>query len=349
MIDWITGLSTEGFASLLSYTISVITSFYWALLGIRYPPRQSERRSYPSVSLLIPAHNAEKVIGALLKSLRSQQYPASCEVILVLDRCTDKTKTVVQEAELPFPLRIIEIERVPQSWTPKRYALWQAAAQAQYEWCVVLDADVEVGNQWLIHLMEGGEGRVAGLGRGWLKAGDSFFSWIAAYEAALVQVESIGRALWGFPYMSTGRGWAVRREWLKAGLYAWREELSGDDDLTLQLLPKGSIQVTRAWTLSPAPSTFLAAFYRKWRHLQSARHYPFGLQLSLAIPPFLQVVLLLLSPFAQIPILFVLLTKMIVLWRYEYKHPCMVWWAEWVVLVLQCLYPIGVWWRRYQW
>lgn len=48
---------------------------------------------YPQVSILIPAYNEEKVIAEKLKSCYNLNYPTdNLEIILILDKCTDKTK-----------------------------------------------------------------------------------------------------------------------------------------------------------------------------------------------------------------------------------------------------------------
>jgi len=49
-------------------------------------------------SVIIPAHNEEKYIGECLESIAksAQPYKDQVEVIVVLNRCTDKTKEIAQ-------------------------------------------------------------------------------------------------------------------------------------------------------------------------------------------------------------------------------------------------------------
>lgn len=49
-------------------------------------------------SIIIPAHNEENYIGGCLESIAkaAQPYKDQVEVIVVLNRCTDKTKEIAQ-------------------------------------------------------------------------------------------------------------------------------------------------------------------------------------------------------------------------------------------------------------
>lgn len=52
--------------------------------------------SFPSVSVIIPARNAEKTISATLDSVLSQDYPGSVEVIVVVESGTGATYDLLQ-------------------------------------------------------------------------------------------------------------------------------------------------------------------------------------------------------------------------------------------------------------
>ncbi|MCX7651660.1 MAG: glycosyltransferase [Bacteroidia bacterium] len=326
----------------------MILGLYWLALAIGRA--YDSNAPAQSVSILIPAHNAERTIPFLLQSLAHQIYEADIEIIVALDRCTDATRAVVESYRSLLSLKVIEISTVPSFWTPKKYALWRAAQLASHPWCIVIDADVMVQPDWLKGMMKQAHyGKYAVIGYAWLFGNGSIFSELAAYEAALVQLESIGRAKWGFPYMSTGRGWAVRRAWLLTGLYAWREVISGDDDLTLQLLPRSSIAVGPVCSWSSAPTTFTTAYLRKWRHLQTARYYGRTLRLSLAAVPFLQLMLFFLSPYAPWILVIVPAAKFIALGLIRAPKAYNALWADWLLVFLQGLYPLGVMWVRRDW
>src|ERR1700743_31766 len=53
-------------------------------------------KKFPTISVIIPAHNEEDYLGATLDALNQQDYPA-CEIVVVANGCTDRTAEVAQE------------------------------------------------------------------------------------------------------------------------------------------------------------------------------------------------------------------------------------------------------------
>lgn len=51
---------------------------------------------FPSISIIVPAHNEEDYLGATLDALSRQNYP-SYEIVVVANGCTDRTAEVAQE------------------------------------------------------------------------------------------------------------------------------------------------------------------------------------------------------------------------------------------------------------
>jgi glycosyltransferase involved in cell wall biosynthesis len=87
------------------------------------------------ISIIIPAHNEEKVIGAVLKELVAGVVNGEIEVIVVCNGCTDKTAEVV--ASFGDAVKCIETP-VPS----KTKALNLGDAEANYFPRFYLDADV---------------------------------------------------------------------------------------------------------------------------------------------------------------------------------------------------------------
>ncbi|MCX6121578.1 MAG: glycosyltransferase [Ignavibacteriales bacterium] len=61
--------------------------------------REVDRRTYdyPSCSILIPAHNEEKVIGATIESMLQLEYPKDkLQIIVINDGSKDSTKDIIQ-------------------------------------------------------------------------------------------------------------------------------------------------------------------------------------------------------------------------------------------------------------
>lgn len=89
---------------------------------------------WPSVCIVVPAHNEEKVIGDLARSLLAQDYP-DLRVVFALDRCTDGTEEVVRagsEGQTPSPssktrpqFEIVRVSSCPEGWAGKTHAAWR--------------------------------------------------------------------------------------------------------------------------------------------------------------------------------------------------------------------------------
>ncbi len=97
--------------------------------------------SAPLVSLIIPARNEERVIGACLSGALNQQYPAY-EVIVIDDASIDATALIARDfVARDSRLRLISSVDLPPGWVGKCHACAQAAELARGEWLLFLDAD----------------------------------------------------------------------------------------------------------------------------------------------------------------------------------------------------------------
>ncbi len=96
----------------------------------------------PKVSIIVPARNEEKNIGNCLKYLTAQNYP-NYEIICVDDRSNDKTGTIIEsfQKNSSVPIKIVRIEKLPQGWTGKNYAMFTGSKAASGEWILFTDAD----------------------------------------------------------------------------------------------------------------------------------------------------------------------------------------------------------------
>jgi glycosyltransferase involved in cell wall biosynthesis len=95
----------------------------------------------PTISVVIPAHNEEGVIDACLRSVRAQDYP-HLEIIIVMDRCTDRTADIVA-AHASEDDRIVPIvnSSCPDGWAGKCYAIHAGAKRSTGAWILFADAD----------------------------------------------------------------------------------------------------------------------------------------------------------------------------------------------------------------
>ncbi len=87
----------------------VIYPVVMALCGMK-PGKSATSSVFPSVSLIIPAHNEEAVIRAKIENTLRLEYPQDClEILIASDGSTDETINIAREFESDR-VRILEFE-----------------------------------------------------------------------------------------------------------------------------------------------------------------------------------------------------------------------------------------------
>ena len=138
--------------SLILASTSAATAVYWGLVPIRLRRIDRSVRCLRSgldlppargrVSVIVPAHNEERVIGDLVRTILAQRE-VDIELVIALDRCTDASRAEVERAAQDDPrVRILEIDECPPDWAGKCHAASRGAAIATGDWLVFTDADV---------------------------------------------------------------------------------------------------------------------------------------------------------------------------------------------------------------
>ncbi|WP_088226107.1 glycosyltransferase [Desulfosporosinus sp. FKB] len=98
--------------------------------------------SYPTVSVLVPAHNEEQVIGRTVEALARLEYPKDrIEIIVVNDSSTDGTGNVLAEKQKVYPFLKIVTINPPLGAKGKSNALNQGFLASSGEYIVIYDAD----------------------------------------------------------------------------------------------------------------------------------------------------------------------------------------------------------------
>ncbi len=127
LLAWL-GVLTWGWAGL----VAVLDR--WARLDVR---DIEPERDGPLVSVVVPARNEERGIGAAVASLVAQDY-APVEVLVVDDESTDRTAELAAAAGA----RVLPGGPLPAGWVGKSWACHQGAQAAQGDWLLFTDADV---------------------------------------------------------------------------------------------------------------------------------------------------------------------------------------------------------------
>lgn len=110
-----------------------------ALFLLFYPTFLPYRKlkSFPTVSLIIPARNEEHNIGNLLDTINFQNYPLY-EVIVVDDQSMDRTYEIAKAKGA----RVIKITEKPKDFLGKPYACYVGYQNSCGEILIFVDADV---------------------------------------------------------------------------------------------------------------------------------------------------------------------------------------------------------------
>jgi cellulose synthase/poly-beta-1,6-N-acetylglucosamine synthase-like glycosyltransferase len=111
--------------------------------------------SLPAVTVLVPARNEERSIGACVKSLLAQDYPADkLEIIVIDDQSTDGTAEIVRSMSEKHPsLSLLRVAERPAGASPKINALQSGVAASRGEIIFTTDADCVVQPEWISSCM----------------------------------------------------------------------------------------------------------------------------------------------------------------------------------------------------
>jgi hopene-associated glycosyltransferase HpnB len=115
------------------------------------PPLSSKPlSSYPSICAVIPARNEAEMLPICLRSLLTQDYPGTLNVILVDDQSNDGTAEVARqtadEVNRGDRLFVISGEPLPEGWSGKLWAMEQGVQKAQFlspDYILLTDADIK--------------------------------------------------------------------------------------------------------------------------------------------------------------------------------------------------------------
>lgn len=106
--------------------------------GLDYEPADG----WPHVTVIVPAHNEERVIERCAESILASDYPA-LDAVIVLDRCSDRTLEVLRPiAERDRRITVVENTSCPPDWAGKCNAARVGSERARGSLLLFTDADV---------------------------------------------------------------------------------------------------------------------------------------------------------------------------------------------------------------
>ncbi len=239
--------------------------FYYSVLtiaGAFFRGQKRERvnlENYPSVSVLIPAHNEGVVLADTLHAMSKLQYPGKLDIYILNDNSQDETAAIASFYEASFETlhHILVPTGSPKG---KSRVLNYGLSISHSDYICVYDADNQPEPESLQRLVEAAETVPKAVGAvGYVKTineNTNFLTRMIALEFSSFQLlMQAGR--WKLFKLGslTGTNMLVRREALmKAGGYD-PYALAEDADLTLSLTQQGGllpiVPEARTWEQEP--------------------------------------------------------------------------------------------------
>jgi cellulose synthase/poly-beta-1,6-N-acetylglucosamine synthase-like glycosyltransferase len=170
------------FSYFIQIFLFTLGAYYTVIMISGWIPYGEEKQKKASVlhrfAIVIPAHNEEKVIGSMVKSLKKQKYPADhYDIFVICDNCTDNTSYEAKKTGADVLIRRNNKKR------GKGYALEWAFTrifnmQKDYDAICVFDADNVVTSTYLreINTMLNMGHQVI---QGYIDSKNPFDSWIS--------------------------------------------------------------------------------------------------------------------------------------------------------------------------
>lgn len=135
-------LSAASVGELVAWTVFAVRAWKeWRRSPFVREGLEGEPVPLPALSVVIPAHNEERVAAQCARSVLACDYPA-LELVFVLDRCTDRTRSLLEPIAAADPrLVIVDNASCPPDWAGKCNAARVGAARARGELVLFADAD----------------------------------------------------------------------------------------------------------------------------------------------------------------------------------------------------------------
>ncbi|GMA61263.1 glycosyltransferase family 2 protein [Alicyclobacillus fastidiosus] len=269
------------------FLLTIAVSFwlllsYYSVLNIagiiarsRIKPTASfQANRYPSVAILIPAHNEGKVLASTLHSMVMLEYPGDLSIYVLNDNSTDNTGEIADEYANAFP--IVKHIHVPPGFPKgKARVLNHGLSIVHSEYIAVYDADNQPEPRALIPLVEAAMTTPDAVGAvGYVKTLNETRNWLTrmiAIEFSVFQLlMQCGRSLLMNLGSFTGTNMVVSRQVLLQ-VNGWEEyALAEDADLTMKLTAAGGtipvVWQSRTW--EQEPERFRIWFRQRTRWMQ---------------------------------------------------------------------------------
>ncbi|MBU0762992.1 MAG: glycosyltransferase family 2 protein [Candidatus Altiarchaeota archaeon] len=132
------------------FSISIFTFTLWNILALLPERKNKKIMTYPTISVVIPAHNEEKVIKSTIQSVLDATYPKDVEVIVVDDGSKDDTSKIVSG----IARKLKNVRLLKTNHLGKAKAVNHGIKNTDAEVVIMLDADSFILPDALIKFIE---------------------------------------------------------------------------------------------------------------------------------------------------------------------------------------------------
>jgi glycosyltransferase involved in cell wall biosynthesis len=210
----------------------------------------------PSVSVVVPAHNAESTIERCVESLLGQDYPqARCQVLIVDNNGTDRTSQLVAA----YPVTLLHERRTQSAYAARNLGIQHATG----DYIAFTDADCVADASWLNNLLADWQDPTIGCFSGLIKAYEpdsAVAELLAKYQAERFYGQ--GQAV--LPYAVGGNAAYPRSVLQRIGLFDATLRSGGDLELSLRMQKQTDLRISfveRAVVYHTYPSTIAEVFW----------------------------------------------------------------------------------------
>jgi poly-beta-1,6-N-acetyl-D-glucosamine synthase len=200
-----------------------------------YTPLSSATHCF---SIVVPFRNEEKQLAKVIACLKAQNFNTQNFEVLLMDDHSEDRSFEIGESEIGsqnnFHLFKNEISG------GKKRAIRCAIEKARFEWIITLDADIEIGSNWLLTIDQ----FVAAKKPEFIilpllyKLNETFLGKMEALEFMSLTGVTAGSTQMGSPLMCNGANLAFRKELYMKNRNNINESISSGDDMFLLLAVK---------------------------------------------------------------------------------------------------------------
>lgn len=296
----LTVLLAVGFVSLMLYY--GLFHFRLARYKNKKLPTISEvpDKDWPSVSVVLVAHNESEFLKESLPYLLEQDYP-DFEVVVVDYTSHDDTQFVLRVCSENYPhLKRVNFPEDVNMFKGKKYPLSIGIRSAKKDVILLTEPDCVPQNfNWIREMMCGYmHGASMVMGCSLLKSGKNLLGAMQQYDNLAFNASYLGMAIMGNPYTATGRNLSYRRDFFfnRGGFISHYAIPEGSDDLfvnqnatssnsTVVISPQSAVK-------TEAVPTFGLWHLQRMRRIATHRYYSFVQRLKLAVYPLSQALFL---------------------------------------------------------